>query len=200
MRTLSALKRDRIDSSAVSTHFLRAAALPPALFLLVGCASIEPALKPSAPPDAAAAYVAGKFSRIKSGGFAFGLVDVSSGAEYSISLGEDTFLPTDVTDQVLAIKVPPGQYALRHWFTYGTITKERSKKHPITSSVVSAPFSVSAGSVVFLGSFAARSDYSGPQWVWTINQREISSSGAERDFREAYPLLRSLNFSCHLCR
>lgn len=179
---------------------LRSVAALAALSLIVGCAAIEPALKPTAAPEGGAAYIGGKFSRSNSGGFAFGLVNLTSGAEYAISLGEDTTLPTDIKDQILAIKVPPGRYALNHWFTYATVTKERSRKHPITNSALSAPFTVAAGSVVFLGSFAAESDYSGPQWVWTIKPRVVGRTDAQRDFAEAYPLLRNLSFACQLCR
>ena len=134
-----------------------------------------------------------------SGGFAFVLVNQSSGIEYNLSLGSDPALPKDVIDQVVAIKVPPGVYTLSHWFTYGTLTKERSDKHPITNLLVAAPFVASKGSIVFLGNYSAITEFSGWKTLWSIKPQKLSEIQARDDFAEAYPLLSKLEFFCHHC-
>ncbi|MEZ0232565.1 MAG: hypothetical protein ACAH12_06975 [Methylophilaceae bacterium] len=170
-----------------------------ALSLMSGCASIEPSIKPSDAADSEAAYVAGKFTRFNSGGFAFVLVNQTSGKEYNISLGNDSALPKNVADQVVAIKVPPGMYTLSYWFTYGTLTKERSDKHAITNLALSAPFLASSGSIVFLGKYLADTDFSSGRAFWSIKSQKISETQAREDFAEAYPILGKLEFFCQNC-
>ncbi|WP_020182104.1 hypothetical protein [Methylotenera sp. 1P/1] len=170
-----------------------------ALSLLSACASIEPPIKASDTVDNELAYVAGKFTRSNSGGFAFVLVNQSSGREYNISLGSDPAFPKDVIDQVVAIKIPPGVYTVPYWFTYGTLTKERSDKHPITNLRLSAPFVASSGSTVFLGNYSAVTEHSNGQTLWSIKSQKISENQARDSFLEAYPLLHKLEFFCQNC-
>ena len=144
------------------------------LGLLTGCATIEPAVQTTAKPETGMAYVAGQFSRSNSGGFAFVLQNLDSNAEYSMSLGEDGTWPKDVKDQVLAVKLPPGRYAVRQWFTYGTLTKERSRSHAVSNTELSRPFQVASGSVLFLGGFSADTVTRGNQIFWTIKPRLLT--------------------------
>jgi len=168
--------------------------------LLSGCAVIEPAIKPTMAPEKGTAYVSGKFMRSSSVGFAFVLVNQTSKTEYAISLGEDGLLPEDRKNQVITIKVPPGKYAVKYWYTYGTLSRDRSSKHQVTNPDLSAPFIVSSGSVVFLGNYATVSEYSNATARWMIKPRIASEDQARYDFGEAFPLLAKLNFSCHVCR
>ena len=169
-------------------------------FLLFGCASIEPSLKATAAPESGAGYVSGKFTRSNSGGFAFVLVDQLSRKEYAMSLGEDSPLPTDVNDQVVVVKVPPGRYSLAYWFTYGTLTKQRTMKFAVTNAALSAPFTVSSDSVVFLGNYSARTRSAISGLAWSVQPEIGNVREAQLDFSAAYPLLGKLNFSCHVCR
>ena len=168
--------------------------------LLAGCASIEPALEASASPEVGAAYVAGQFSRTNSGGFAFVLTNMASGTEYALSLGEDTLLPTDVSEQIVVIKIPPGKYSVLHWFTYGTLTKERSGKHPMTNSFLRAPFELKADSIVFLGSYLVNTSVDRLHVTWSVTPRAITTAEAGEMFRKSRPLFSGLEFRCHLCR
>ena len=170
------------------------------LALLTGCAAIEPALKPGMAPEPEAAYVSGKFTRSNSGGFAFVLVNQSTGTEYRMSLGEDTMFPKNVRNQVVTVKVPPGRYAVTQWFTYSTLTKERSGMHAVMNPGLSTPFMLTSGSVVFLGNYAAETEIKGTLIHWTIKPRIASEDQARYDFGEAYPLLAKLNFVCLVCR
>lgn len=169
------------------------------LGLLTGCATIEPAVQTTAKPETGMAYVAGQFSRSNSGGFAFVLQNLDSNAEYSMSLGEDGTWPKDVKDQVLAVKLPPGRYAVKQWFTYGTLTKERSRSHAVSNTELSRPFQVGSGSVLFLGGFSADTVTRGTQIFWTIKPRLLKEDEAQTAFQSAYPALAALPFECHMC-
>jgi hypothetical protein len=176
------------------------------LFFIVtlsGCVSIEPKYAPTAPPQKEFSYVAGKFTRTHSGGFAFILRNADSGIEYPMSLGEDTALPSDGFDQVVAIKVPPGKYVVSDWVTYGTLTKERSKKHPIKDSILNVPFTIEAGSVMFLGNYSANTSVTRGYPAGTINYSITPSVAIYRDSRDAflkaYPLFNGSAFKCLSC-
>jgi len=169
------------------------------LGLLAGCATIEPAVPTTARPETGMAYVAGQFSRSNSGGFAFVLQNLDSNAEYSMSLGVDGSWPQDVKAQVLAVKLPPGRYAVKQWFTYATLTKERSRGHAITNSELSRPFQVGSGAVLFLGGFSADTTTRGNQIFWSIKPRLLKEDEAQAVFQSAYPALAALPFECHLC-
>ncbi|MFZ6679330.1 hypothetical protein [Undibacterium sp. Tian12W] len=168
--------------------------------LLSGCAVIEPAIKPTMAPEKGTGYVSGKFMRSSSAGFAFVLVNQTTKTEYSISLGEDGLLSEDTNNRVITIKVPPGKYVVKYWYTYGTLSRDRSSKHQVISPDLSAPFIVSSGSVVFLGNYTTVSEYANSTARWMIRPRIASEDQARYDFGEAFPLLAKLNFSCHVCR
>ena len=90
---------------------LRAAAL----VAVSGCASVQPVLAPTASVDASSGYVAGQFTRMKARGFAFVVKGVDDGREFTMPLGEDSSMPSEAKDQTVAIKVPPGTYAVVQW-------------------------------------------------------------------------------------
>jgi hypothetical protein len=170
---------------------------------LSACASIQPVVKSAALPEATSAYVTGNFTRIKSGGFAFVLRNLDSGLEYGMPLGEDSLLPTDVTDQVIAIKVPPGRYSVAQWFTYGTLTKERTRKKDISNTFLNAPFVLEKASVVHIGSHLITTTYT-PGYPtsrtdWLIKPQPITSKDAQGAFNKAYPAFANLAFMCHMC-
>ena len=176
-----------------------ATAITLSLALLAGCATIEPAVQAAAGPEPGMAYVAGQFTRSNSGGFAFVLQDVDLGTEYAMSLGEDGSWPSDVNEQVIAVKLRPGRYAVKQWFTYATLTKERSRGHPVTNPELSKPFRLNSGSVMFLGGFKVDTTVQGSQIYWSIKPRVLREERAQQAFGAAYPGLGTLAFECRLC-
>jgi hypothetical protein len=180
-------------------RFLRLAAWALAAILMTGCAVIQPVLPPTSQPDATAGYVAGGFTRVKSGGFAFIVRNLDTSAEFALSLGEDTSWPTDVENQVVAIKLPPGRYAVSHWITYATLTKERISKSAVSNPYLSAPFSVAAGSVTYLGHYSVSTLHSGGYVNYRISPRPVMAAGARSAFLKAYPAFSGNDFSCRLC-
>lgn len=170
---------------------------------LTGCASVQPVLAPTAAADPNAGYVAGLFTRMKSRGYAFVVRATEGGAEYVMPLGEDASLPKQVTDQTVAIKLPPGTYTVSQWITYATLTKEIMSRKPITGSVLSRPFAVKAGSVVHLGSYDV-SEYTqaGYPTITTymrIQPRRFSEAEVRQAFVAMYPNLAAQAFRCVLC-
>jgi hypothetical protein len=172
-----------------------------ALAGLVGCASVQPVLVPSAAADPGAGYVAGLFTRMKARGYAFVVRATEGGAEYVMPLGEDSRLPTQVTDQTVAIKLPPGTYTVSQWITYATLTREIMSRKAITGSVLSQPFTVKAGTVVHLGSFDVSEYTSGyPATTYMrIQPRRFSEAEVRQAFAATYPNLTSQAFRCILC-
>jgi hypothetical protein len=171
--------------------------------MLGGCASIQPVVGAKAAPEPTSGYVAGTFTRDTGGGVAFVLRNKQTGEEYSMPLGEDSALPTSVKDQIISIKVPPGDYSITEWFTYATLTKERGKKSAITNQYLAAPFTVVSGSVVYVGNYSVSTTrtYSYPTTYIrsTITPNPIKSSEAREAFLKAYPSFVSSPFSCRLC-
>lgn len=180
-------------------RFLRLAALALAATWMTGCAVIQPVLPPTSQPDAASGYVAGGFTRVKSGGFAFIVRNVESGAEFALPLGEDTSWPSDVENQVVAIKLPPGRYAVSHWITYATLTKERISKSAVSNPYLSAPFSVVTGSVTYLGNYSVSTLHSGGYINYRISPKPVMAEGARSAFLKTYPAFGGNNFACRLC-
>lgn len=178
---------------------LRLPALALTALLASGCAVIQPVLPAAAAPDATAAYVAGAFTRVSSGGFAFIARNADTGEEYALPLGADTPFPTDVDNQVVAIKVPPGRYAITQWITYATLTKERITKSNVTNAVLSEPFTVAPGSVAYLGNYSVTTTRSGLSSYFRISPKTVTSADAHAAFVKAYPGFQSQSFTCKLC-
>lgn len=172
--------------------------------VLSGCASIHPAVDNTAAPVATSGYVAGGFSRNKSNGFAFIIRSLDSDKEYGMSLGEDSALPSEVDNQVVAIALPPGRYEIAQWMTYATLTKEKIKTSPMTNKYLAAPFTVKAGSVVYLGDFSLQTTrtYSYPTTYtnWSIRPQQLTTSLARRKFYATYPKFDQLTVECRLCQ
>jgi TonB family protein len=161
--------------------------------------NLEPSVSTTAAADPTASYVAGIFSRTKGDGFAFVLVNRATKAQYYLTLGENTLEPTAAKDQVVAFKVPPGSYAVTEWFTYNHITKERSRKHSVSEPKLRRPFEISAGGIVFLGTFSTYSSGSSASLRWTIEPIYQHTSRLIKEFSVKYPLLRDLPYSCLIC-
>lgn len=174
-----------------------------AALILTGCASIHPAVENTAGPIATSGYVAGGFTRNKGNGFAFLVRSLDSDKEYGMSLGEDSAMPSEVDNQVVAIALPPGRYAITQWVAYATLTKEKIKTSPVTNEHLSTPFTVKAGAVLYLGDFSILTTrtYSYPTTYtnWSIKPQPITTAQARRKFYAAYPKFDLLTVDCQLC-
>ena len=190
-------------TSGLSTMPLIRLALPLFFALLTGCVSLQPTLQATAKPEKSNAYIAGSFTRVSSGGFAFVLTNTDSGLDYAMPFGEDTTWPKDVADQLIMIQVPPGKYRITHWLTYGTLTKERSRLQPVTNKFVAAPFTLEQGSIIFLGSFSASTEtsvsYPYTHTSWSIKPNPIKARDAHSALANTYPLFGDVPFSCTVC-
>lgn len=171
--------------------------------VLSGCASIHPAVENTAEPVATSGYVSGGFTRNKGNGFAFIVRSLDSDKEYGMSLGEDSAMPSEVSNQVVAIALPPGRYSITQWVAYATLTKEKMKTSPVTNEHLSTPFTVKAGGVVYLGDFSILTTrtYSYPTTYtnWSIRPQPLTTAQARRKFFAAYPKFDLLTVDCHLC-
>ncbi|MBC8023914.1 MAG: hypothetical protein H7Y14_12385 [Burkholderiales bacterium] len=171
--------------------------------LLAGCANVQPVLAPTAAVDPASAYLAGTFTRMKGRGFAFVVRPVGQEVEYMMSLGEDTNLPTAVTDQTVAIKLPPGTYTVAQWVTYNPLSKEITTRRAITNSVLNQPFTVKGGTVVHLGRYDV-SQYNQREGLNTmihfrVQPRVGTTAEMQAALARAYPNLAARPFQCVLC-
>ena len=176
-----------------------------ALAALSGCANVQPTLPYDAAPDPQSGYVASQFSKANYNNFAFVIRDMDSKQEYLMALGEDSVRFKEHKGLTVAIKLPPGSYAVTDWMTYRTGTMEiisRTRLEP--NAVLNRPFTVGAGSVTHLGSFDL-----------TRNERQLNSvvkrttirivplawpqSAVQDDFKRSYANLAQLPLSCLYC-
>jgi hypothetical protein len=173
--------------------------------LLPGCATIspQPGVPVDARPEPGAAYVAGQFHRSDGPGFALILKNLDTNTEYAMPLGTDSFSISSFKDRVLAIKVPPGRYAVTHWSTYGTVVHLTNNKTPVTSPLLARSFQVPAGGVAFLGRFAltqTRTSDSTYQYTnWRIQPERITTAGAREALVASYTGFDQVAFTCLAC-
>lgn len=169
------------------------------LLALSGCVHLTPTEAYTATPSNQFGYIAGSFTRIDSGGFAFVMRNTDTGIEYTMPLGKDTSLPKNVKQEVIAIKVPPGQYKLTHWLAYGTLDKEKLIKKDVSNPYMTLPFDVLPGTVVFLGEYVAATTSNYSSTYWNIQPRRVTSNEAHDAFSRAYPAFSRNTFTCRLC-
>ena len=178
---------------------LKYLALVFAVLQLQACVAVHPTVAPTAKPAANSGYIAGSFTTNKGTGFGFGIVNTQSGQDYVMPFGEDTLWMTARQDQFGMIQLPPGTYKLSYWVTYATLTKEQMARKEFSNPVVSAPFTVAPGSVVYLGSFSANTEHSYNRIYWSIKPNKISQKEAKEGLDKAYPGFAGLPLSCILC-
>ena len=171
-----------------------------AAVLLTACAEIQPVVSPAASVDPDAAYITGTFTRTSARGFAFAIRS-SSGKEYFMSLGQDSKAPAEVNEQTIAIRVPPGTYAVMHWVAYEPATKTVEIRRPVDNNVLSKAFTVKPGAVVHLGEFDIEQGKRGDTSYYSIRPAYIATvDEARAGVEKAYPNLRSRPFQCLVCR
>ncbi len=176
------------------------------LAVLSGCSSvpIQPVLSSKVVADPKVGYIAGTFTRAGGGhGFAYMLRNAETGTEYAMPLGEPSGPPKGLSDQVVAIKVPPGRYSVASWVTYATLDHTLAHKGTIKNTYLTEPFDVAAGSVVFLGKFATSTtvtpEVGRVMTYWSIKPQSVSTAAAKERFLLAYPTLDGRSFSCRIC-
>ena len=140
---------------------------------------------------------------MKARGFAFVVKGVDDGREFTMPLGEDSSMPSEAKDQTVAIKVPPGTYAVVQWITYATLTKEVLSRKAVTDSILNKPFAVRAGGVVHLGSYDVSQSVQPGFPVTTtylrIQPRRFTQAEVHKAFAATYPNLADGPFRCVLC-
>ena len=161
--------------------------------LLSGCvAEITPALKNDAAPNSANGVIAGQFTRAKTADIAFIVRNIGTGQEYPMVLGENS--TTSVTDEVVAIELPPGDYTIAQGEFIATLTKRRyGSKFSIVTPYLASPFKVTAGQVTFLGNFLV-----GFQGGF-IQAKNTSLANARTAFVGTYPRYGNYAFACQMC-
>lgn len=177
--------------------------------LASGCVTnFAPPLKSDATPSTANGVIAAEFSRTSTTGIAFIVHNTKTGQEYALSIGENTERLQDVYEQVSAINVPPGDYAIVQWETFESITKQVLGKFPEKISRLAKPFTVQAGQVTFLGAYFAEgaeryagdSAYKSTDYMhWIIDPQSITYKRAHASFVRAYPAYSESEFTCLLC-
>ncbi len=181
-------------------------ALPALALLCAACSPVRvtPFEGHDVKPDDSFGLVSGIFSRKKSSDVAFVVRNATTGSEYILSFGEDTRMPQDITNEMVAIRVPPGRYAVTEWVTFATITKDKLTRKAVTNPYVFKEFDVGAGTVVFLGKYAVEgssgmSNAFTSYLAWEIHPLPITSEEARQRFVQTYPAFVESAFSCLVC-
>lgn len=176
---------------------------------LSGCASnrvaIQPILAPTQTPAVDSAYVAGMFSRKWDSSltsFGLGILNTKTAEEYVLPFGPENTLPTNVSDELDLIRIPPGEYRVAYWIRYSI--KERSwlsKTEFTPDSLTSKTFTLAPGEVIFLGSFvpeAAGKDAEGKA-VWVMHHWRTSQRATQNALNRSYPKFMAQPLICPSC-
>lgn len=178
--------------------------------LLGGCATnIAPPLSANAAPSAANGVIAGQFSRDASTGVAFIVHNTQTGVDYPMSLGDASAGTKPGDPQVVAIEVPPGEYAILKWEAFGTLTKKLYGEFDMTIVPLTKPFTVRAGQATFLGGFfvvsaetySTQMNHVGADVTrhWNIATQRLPDHDARMSFAGAYPAYSHSEFACLMC-
>lgn len=183
---------------------MRYLALASSVVLLSGCVTnFAPPLSKDIAPSNANGVIAGEFSRSAPTGVAFIVRNTKTNVEYSLSLGENSRVAKDVTEQVIAIDVPPGDYVIVQWETFDLLTKKLIGQFDQTIPQLATPFTVRAGQVTFLGSYyvSGSETYSDREETmhWHVVPQTISFNDAHVSFLVTYPAYSKSEFACLRC-
>jgi hypothetical protein len=181
-----------------------------ALGALAGCSfvALRSNVEKNATPVDRSGYVAGIFSSNYGEGYGLGLHNAETGEDIVMAFGERSALPTTREGQVTMIELPPGQYRVSYWVTYGTLTRERSAKKDLPEEhPLARPFALRAGQVVLLGWLSSdtsrSSSYNGwareTHTTWRIAPEPIGRSEAVAKLLANYPAFKQAAVDCLLC-
>ncbi|MYM21935.1 hypothetical protein GTP46_04625 [Duganella sp. FT135W] len=192
------------------THTL--AALVAISCLLSGCASPQKVVASGAPISKDRGYVGGLFvQKVVADVTGFTLTNVDTKQEFEIPFvsGVEKFksVPREQkwVIETIVIDIPPGKYAVTHWFQYQISTNARNIRHEFSAAVKQKTFIVEPGKMMFLGKFAG-DQVTLEQNVFQVTKYEqsthalpISNNEARGVVNKVYPELNSLKFECLNC-
>lgn len=179
--------------------------------IISGCVVLTPTESQDSTPDKQFGYIGISAQAKAKAGYAIYIKNTETDNEYVLQLNKPLifkFGPVgdgEMPVQVNVIKVPPGNYVLSRWATFSWAFSERivNKKFD-EGSLLTTPFTVKPGTVVFLGEFAT-SDYSEFTAPFTttlhyqLEPKVISIESARETLVSAYPAFKNVNFSCSFC-
>jgi hypothetical protein len=176
--------------------------------VLSGCASnIAPTLSADAAPNSANGLVAGEFSGAATTGVAFIVHNTKTNAEFALSLGDKAKADNGASPQVVAVDVPPGEYVITQWEFFATGTKKLYGQSDLHIPLLNKPFTVRAGQVTYLGSFAlsGAETYANHTTTfdqtrhWAVQALPVSTHASQVAFAGAYPAYANSAFTCVIC-
>lgn len=172
--------------------------------LLSGCVTnLAQPLKNDAPVANQNGVIAVSVTSTSTYGVAFILHNTKTGTEYALSMAEKPAQSKSIIQNVIATEVPPGEYVIRQWETFTNLGKQRLGKFDITNRYMSAPFTVDAGKVTFLGDYYVQGtqtgDYRSYTLHWNVQPQKITFDTARSLFIAAYPAYAKNDFSCQMC-
>jgi hypothetical protein len=145
--------------------------------------------------------VAGIFSREAGSGdgYALGLVETGSGKAFTMAFDEAArTVPARQTASM--IEVPPGEYRIAYWATYGWLFKqESSRKDFPPEHVLARPFKVKPGRVVVIGNLLAATQLQDRKVTWSIVPQKVGAKEVVAAFRQGFPGFEQAPVTCILC-
>ena len=183
-----------------------------AAILLSGCASPQKVVTSGTPISKERGYVGGLFvQKVYPDVTGFTLTNVDTKQEFEIpfvsSAEKFKSVPREqkwVTETIV-INVPPGKYAVTHWFQYHIVSHGRNVRNEFPPTVKEQTFQVEPGKMIFLGKFVGdyatleRNVFQVTKYAEITRALPITNSQARGVLGQAYPELNSLRFECLNC-
>ena len=191
---------------AVSTEsyamFFRVVPCALALFVVTGCANVQPSLPSGAKIDWNSGYVSAQFSTARAANFGLAIRSLDSERNYSVAVGHARLAPVALQNETVAIKLPPGRYVIDQLFAYTAWATEAIAGVSPGSVALATPFIVKAGTVTHLGGYELLEEgrpraagWAGGQIVSVPLFKVIARS----HFALSYPNLAGQAFTCLPC-
>lgn len=164
--------------------------------------------QPTGKPDPAKGYVAAQVTREEwSTGYAVVLRNQQNDQKIMVPLGRSHKGVMEATkDQVQLMAVPPGRYAVEQWYTYAGLTGEYNEKraNKVTWPVLTEPFDVAAGQVVFLAKWDLKttrtpSGYNQILINYLMRPQPITSGESKTLVADSHPAWAGAPFECLGC-
>jgi hypothetical protein len=180
--------------------------------LLSGCASPQKVVTSGTPISKERGYVGGIFVQKNYPdvtGFTLTNVDTRQEIEIPFVSSFEKFKSAPREQQwiteTIVIDVPPGRYAVTHWFQYNIVTHARNFRNVFPAAVKEQTFQVEPGKMMFLGKFVGdyatleRNVFQVTKYEQITHALPIANSEARGVLGQAYPELNSLRFECLIC-
>lgn len=171
--------------------------------LLTSCVSFHPILRHLHSPRPGVGYVAGAFPRTDGPPLVLTLATLDGKHRYNMILGLDDRTYDPRTGANVAIEVPPGEYCLAGWMTYGGSEKGILQSPIPPEDALGRAFRVEPATVVFLGNFLLVSSRTREKgriyYEYAFTPRKVPVERMRSDFAQSYPGLADLPFNCLFC-